>query len=394
MAHKLLNRVRAKWAEDVDASEAWSDELTSGVLVTFKRLQAASGTDPTDDEVTEAVWASDEGVKKQRQMVDEVWALVSDGSAPPTNIYEALAPHKTVEALTAAAEALFVDPAPRGSESTEGQATAVDWEWSDAFAAEYGRDPRVPEYVYLRSRAPAGDPSVMRGLKAVHVSAYMALSNVHRDYLASELSEAQFVRSYVPAVYEDAAKVAEDAVMRVTESAAYAAAMRARLRHLYELLFDVPLAEGDAQYLFEVRVRSERMPLTTDRLDGLVTAFREEAEEHAADVQSAYESLLLRAPTDREAKAQSVPYRIDARGARAALLEDLVAGLEFADVVRRAVLAMHPDLPPPDVFAIVAKVVAAFPLTLREREASTGGDESTLAAALKAEIRRVSDEVL
>jgi hypothetical protein len=393
MAHKLLNRVRAKWAEDVDASGAWSDELTSGVLVTFKRLQAASGADPTDDEVAEAVWASDEGVKKQRQMVDEVWALVSDGSAPPTNIYEALAPHKTVEALTPAAEALYADPAPRTI--TEEQTTAVDWAWSDAFAAEYGRDPRVPEYVYLRSRAPVrGDPSVMRGLAAVHASAFAALSDVHREYLASELSEAQFVRSYVPAVYDNAAAVAEDAVMRVTESAAYAAAMRARLCHLYELLFDVPLAEGDAQYLFEVRVRSERMPLTTDRLDGLVTAFREEAEEHAADARSAYESLLLRAPTDREAKAQAVPYRIDARGARAALLEELVAGLEFADVVRRAVLAMHPDLAPPDVFAIVAKVVAAFPATLREREASSGGGESTLAAALKAEIRRASDEAL
>lgn len=94
-------------------------------------------------------------------------------------------------------------------------------------------------------------------------------------------------------------------------------------------------------------------------------------------------------PTAKEAKKRTGPYRRDTQSARAALLTELVAGLEFADVVRRAVLEVSPDMEAPDVFAAVARVVSVFPSTVYEGD---GGEGFTLEGALNAEIQKTITE--
>jgi hypothetical protein len=360
---QLLARVRQTWSTDIDPASAWLEDLGAGVIRTYRAL-SESGSPPTDEQITDAVWSSEQGVQRQRKLAAEVFEVVAEREATQDELH-AMRGGRSVDELESLAECVLKGgPVPESEEAAAEHppltqsappeaAEVVDWAWMDAFHASYGRQPSVPEYMHLRGRAEPLDE-----LAAATSTAFARMAQVHEGYLGDSLDIDRFVREYVPGVFDRFDDVLQGTIQRVTDSAEYAAAMSSRLSHLHEMHFGTPLCDADAAYAFESRVRSQRLPLTTDALNDVVTDFHEMTEAHGAAMASVYNDTLGRAPAVEEVLRRRAAFREDETAARAALLRDLVGSLEFADVVKREIVSQAPDMSTPLVFATLDRVLA------------------------------------
>jgi hypothetical protein len=73
--------------------------------------------------------------------------------------------------------------------------------------------------------------------------------------------------------------------------------MKKRLSQVHERLFST-LDSSDAEYIFETRVKAERLALTED-LNLVVISFREETDKHNSMMAEIWMSVLKRMPCEQ-----------------------------------------------------------------------------------------------
>jgi hypothetical protein len=186
------------------------------------------------------------------------------------------------------------------------------------------------------------------------------MREVYNDYLNERLEEGKFVRLYVPRLYTDADLV-QKVVLDVTDGEGYATAMKERLSHLYKVLFGDALTDADAAYVFEKWVRGDRLSLTRD-LNQIIVSFKDEADSHVADMTDLWESVLGRKPLELEVARRKEAYRADPEEARQAAHAELVKTREFTHVITARIQERLPSMPAFEVYELLDKILLQFDL--------------------------------
>lgn len=251
---------------------------------------------------------------------------------------------------------------------------AVDEAWMAEFAAAYGREPSVHEYVRLRNLQ-AQTFETLACVRERHARAYAAFEATHRDYLGERLTEADFARRHLPAALGGGVAAAHRA--QILASAGYRDTMRARLGALHKTLFGEALTDAECALLFERDVLSRELALQSGELNDVVVAFAEETTRLCERVAAVYRACLGREPEEAERRAALHPFRVDEAAAAERLRARLTGSLEYREVLRAEAVCRRPDLSVPAVFRLLERVLALPGLSER-----TPGD--AVAAALDA----------
>lgn len=372
-AQFLSDRVATLVASMMDGSVAGGmADRVSGAVAARAR---AGGAAPRMADLQGAIVASPEWSAFQRERIAKVAGMV--GVQVTEEQVGRLMSAAGVDELRAALEARGGAPAADEAAAVEAAPPAappVDDAWMDEFAAEYGREPSVHEYMHIR-RLQARAPEALAGVRERHVRALTDFQAIHRDYLGERLSEAAFARRYLPgALTDDLADAHREATLA---SEAYRRNMRARLGALHNTLFGEDLSEEEGAFLFERDVRARKLSLQSDRLNDVVVAFAEQTTRLSEVAAGVYRACLGREPEDAELRAVLHGFRVDEAAAAARLRAQLTASLEYREVLRAAAVRQQPGLSVPAVFRLLERVLALPDLAALEPEdavrAAAGG---------------------
>jgi hypothetical protein len=226
---------------------------------------------------------------------------------------------------------------------------SVDQTWIDDFKAVYNREPLVYEYVHLRRMRETPITEIYE--KYVNVKA--EIESIYTNYLDTNITDADFAKKFIPELFQNSDLV-EQTVHEITGSDEYANAMKKRLSMLHEMLFST-LDSSDAEYIFETRVKAERLALTED-LNLVVISFKDETDKHNAMMTEIWQSVLKRTPCEKEMSKYKAMYRENASEANVYVQKALVNSLEFSGVVKTRVEELYPDMPIYEVYNVVAAV--------------------------------------
>lgn len=377
MARHLLKRVRELWAEEIDDESVADGSVDSADLISvYKELLGMRKQDVDDEVILGVIEESAAGVAKRRRTAADVFLMIAGREAGDAEL-DTLETLTDVAEIAARVKGMMVgagrpmareiaqdldlaeqELAEQESEDEEDSVTAplVDEGWIETFGETYGREPFVHEYMYLRG----GMYGPLDDTVLVYDDTLVSMREVYSNYLNEQLEEGKFVRLYVPVMYTDA-ELVRKVVLDVTDGEGYAEAMKERLSHLYKVLFGDALTDADAGYVFEKWVRGDRLSLTCD-LNQIIVGFKDEADAHAADMADLWDSVLGRAPLEREISRHKQAYRIDTKDARRDAHAELVKSREFTHVITAQIQERFPEMPAFDVYELLDKVLLQFDL--------------------------------
>lgn len=371
MARYLLKRVRELWAEEIDDESVADGSVDSADLISvYKELLGMRKQEINDEVILRVIEDSSAGVAKRRRTAADVFLMIMGREASEHELDD-LQALTDVEDIADRVKGMTLVPlVPLSREAAQdldvceavcaepesADAELVDEEWMVAFGMVYKREPYVHEYVYLRD----GAYGPLEDTVHTHTDALASMREVYNDYLNEQLEEGKFVRLYVPRLYTDTDLV-QKVVLDVTDGEGYTTAMKERLSHLYKVLFGDALTDTDAAYVFEKWVRGDRLSLTRD-LNQIIVSFKDEADAHAADMADLWESVLGRKPLDLEVERRKEAYRADPEEARRVAHAELVKSREFTHVITARIQERLPDMPAFEVYELLDKILLQFDL--------------------------------
>jgi hypothetical protein len=225
----------------------------------------------------------------------------------------------------------------------------IDHDWMDEFKEVYAREPLVYEYVYLRRMRETPIAEIYEKFTNVKSE----IESIYTNYLDTQISDADFIKKFIPELFDNSDLV-EQTVHEITSSDEYANAMKKRLSQVHERLFST-LDSSDAEYIFETRVKAERLALTED-LNLVVISFREETDKHNSMMAEIWMSVLKRMPCEQEMSKYKARYRENSTYANEFVQKALLGSLEFSGVVKARIEEMYPDMPIYEVYNVVTSV--------------------------------------
>lgn len=246
----------------------------------------------------------------------------------------------------------------------------------DEFEQVFGRPMSVREYLRHVRPAAATPPIPDDLVTQMHASfgaAFAEIKDVHARYEAIDLSEADCIRQYA----WDAGRpgFAQELARRLAHGPAYAKLMGARIR---DMLADrLSCAPGGRSFMADVDhalclARDQDLDLQASGLCDIVDEVAEEARGIEARAQQLYKDHLERVADDEEVAELKARYRAGPGFAEtdAAVQADLVASLEYHDVLKRRIQECAGDkLPPHRLFRMLSAVLAKGGVVLVERKA-------------------------
>jgi hypothetical protein len=382
---ELMTRVRELWRSEVCASAAKETSPDSPVVRAFRdartRLEADESLD-VKQAVEHAVYATEEWMGEHKQTIREMYLSVHDRAISEHELCTLAALTDTEEIAEKIVDLSMEDPEsvqspaarteqPPGEVSGEtdavtdaagahpmhegrghqdhaqqGHEQQVDEAWLSDFAEAYGRDAYVHEYVLVRGM---GD---LKRHAETHRAAFEGLRTVHAQFLGENLTETDFVKTYVPE-----ALVQPDIVDSVRsasiERPQYRKAMIARLSHLHAVLCGAELAEEEAAFLFESEVLDKRLPLDTDVLNDVVTEFVMHGESLRAVIKGLYTSYLGRDAELDEVDEWLFSFRKCPDDSKVRLRKQLCKCHEFHAVITDRIRSSKPDIRTADAFRLL-----------------------------------------
>jgi hypothetical protein len=244
----------------------------------------------------------------------------------------------------------------------------------DEFERVFGRPMSVREFLRHRRHLSASPPKdVVAKMHADFRAAYQDIKDVHARYEALELSEADCIRRYAwdagrPGFVQELAK-------RLAHGPAYAQLMGDRIGEMLADRTSCPAAgrsfAADVEHALCL-ARDQGLDLQASGLCDVVDEVAEEARRIEERAQRLYAEHLERVPDDEEVAELKARYRAGPgfEETDAAVQADLVASLEYHDVIKRHIQECVEDkLPPHRLFRMLSAVLAKGGDVLVDREA-------------------------
>jgi hypothetical protein len=364
---KLMKDLRALWEIEVGPDSSSASDVDADINKAYRAI-LQSDAPRGMEEAEMMMFIRDTAAWKGRQrMTAESTFILLRSRAPTEEELNALEGLATVGELSDAIDAMVAadatDPLAGGGAGAGSLSGAVseiyvdapdpvDTQWIDEFVAVYDRDPFVHEYVHLRSMRNALDlNAAFERFSAVRAD----MARVYRDYLNTTISDAAVVRDYTPSMFLND-RLVEETIVEITDSAEYVKAMKKRLSQVHHALFGDFLSSVDSEYAYTTRVRAQRLALTTD-LNEVVISFREETDVFDMMMKDMWQSVLHRQPCEKEMEKHRMDFRADSTAALRDLHNALVQSLEYGAVVTTRVQEVHPGMAVYDVFEVVQRVL-------------------------------------
>lgn len=365
---KVMKDLRALWEVEVGTD---ATDIDSDLNVAYKAV--INGNDASKEAMLSCIRDTDAWRSRQVMVAESTFSLIKERE-PTQHELDSLVCLNNVAEITDAINHLeehmseFYSNKDHITEDTDvmmggdiqtpsvfcgdenhGDDIVIDHDWMDEFKAVYAREPLVYEYVYLRRmrETPIAD------LHEKFTNVKSEIESIYTNYLDTQISDADFIKKFVPELFDNPDLV-EQTVHEITSSDEYAKAMKKRLSQVHERLFST-LDSSDAEYIFETRVKAERLALTED-LNLVVISFREETDKHNSMMTEIWMSVLKRTPCEKEMSKYKARYREDATYANQFVQKALLGSLEFSGVVKAKIEEMYPEMPIHEVYEVVKSV--------------------------------------
>jgi hypothetical protein len=351
----VMKRVREYWGEHVSGLGSADTGPDAPVVQAFRSAWSAvqSGSSPVDSAVSKAVQSTPQWKDAHRSAVEDIFMSITDRQPSEATLDEITkitdmdevarrvvdlqAPSEDASSTRASANVCGGDVPPELSQPM------VDETWIEEFADCYGRDPFVHEYVLVRPIG--GDLGV---LGKAHHKAFERLRTVHSQYLDENLTEQDFVKTYVPRVYHSQ-DVPDDVRRDALRRPQYRTAMESRLSSLHLVACGRELSQEEAKYLFEKDVLDKELPLDTDELNNVISAFVQRGEEVRVRVNKLMDLYLQRDADHDEVDVWVFPFRTQA-DAESSLRSTLISSNEFHAVLADNIRSHNVNIQTREVF--------------------------------------------
>ena len=251
-------------------------------------------------------------------------------------------------------------------EIPEGPVTAVDSEYVDAFEEVFGRPMLAREYFFWKRRF-AGTRELKQNIEEIHdkfVKAFQATSRLHRDYLDEPLLVSDFVKVHLEASAEVPLGVyIERLQARIVASDTYRIKMEANLQRAMTSMYDQTMADSDMVYVLR-RVRAKMLSLEDEELTSILSDYWTETDAIATKIHGAHQEILQRMAEPLEVSNKIRAYRVaiedsnqDPEAFFGELNRELLASLEFHDILKGALRAEKPSLTTSQLYSVLSRVL-------------------------------------
>lgn len=176
----------------------------------------------------------------------------------------------------------------------------------------------------------------LKSVKDKHDSDYAVIRNLHYLFMNSELTENEYIKTYLHAIDEEG--YADIVTSNLVTTDNYSRLMRAKIRGLHNDLYRVELDTPDEVYIFE-RIRLQRINLTSSEIAEQVTAVKNETDAYVTAMKAVYSAILEREPDILEWRAHLTSYRATANSEKtdALLRDELYNGYEYHDILKQRI---------------------------------------------------------
>lgn len=233
----------------------------------------------------------------------------------------------------------------------------IDHGFVTAFEAEFGRPIYIQEYAkYFEARRGLD----VAALRRSHTDRFHEVHNMHQKYFAQDLTEHAYVCDFLDLMDDPEFFRAYSA--DIVYNPAYVALMTANISKRYTQVYDEQLEAPEVAYIFE-RVQAAHLELDDSRLGDHLLAFKSETDEIVKRVYKLYMDIYERTPDRAELFDKFTSYRDASRagGAFEAIDErierELMACLEFHDIVKKRIRAVKEDMPVSELFKVLTRVL-------------------------------------
>ena len=207
----------------------------------------------------------------------------------------------------------------------------------DAFEAVFQRPMFVQEYFKYQTQ-------YFDELLSTHNSNYNRLREIFETYTGKTISEYYYVHKFLFSVDDDGffEKIVDD----IVNSAEYRVGMSRILVDKYAAMFDSPLSDVDAEYIFAI-VKKQKLDIVNERLATILTNLKEETDTIIGAIFKVYDKVLNRPPDMNEIEQYVGYYR--SGGSDVELEKVLMRTLEFHDSIKKHIRSEYHALKGKDV---------------------------------------------
>lgn len=356
MCSKTIACIRTKLAEMISTLTVDEDvvlRVTGQVESELRKLGQFSSPSNAkmEDIVSQAIKSTDQWIDQQQCVIGDMYSAIHNCLPPPEYIPRLLQLDTPDDIASEIQKLPPLTPHPDYQDEAPPEPHLVDEEWMASFRIAFGREPYVYEYVHIRNMS----GYTMDSLAETHATSFSEMQQVYSKYLDSSLSESDFVKRYVPAIYTNA-DIVQRTMSEALEMPEYRSAMTSRLKSIHEVVTGTPITEVGVDYLFEKDVLGKSLSLDTEVLTEIVAQYIEIGVEITAAIDTLYISFLDRRAETEEVQEWIHSFRID-ENAPTLLRESLAGSHEFHSMLVDLIASMWPAKRKSERFSILKRLL-------------------------------------
>lgn len=230
------------------------------------------------------------------------------------------------------------------------------------FLTCYKREPFVPEFLKIVEHGITD----LEAMHMAHIIHYDVVQDLYQNYVAANITEIDFVKRYIYAIDD---QIYVDAIIQeLTSSAEYEKEMCAVICDAYTGLYDTRLEIDDLAYMF-IQIKNKKLSLRSHELSEIISTLKIQTDGYMTSLDGIYRNILTRSPDAYECVHYKQVYRDDhdVKTTEATVLSDLYASLEYHDVLKTKIRAIHDEtvgtpLLPSKLFALLNQVLKSTAL--------------------------------
>lgn len=249
---------------------------------------------------------------------------------------------------------------------SECTAIALDNDFITRFETVFGRPMYIQEYSkYFDARK----SMCISSLHAEHNKQYAAMKDVHKKYIAYDLKEYEYIQMFLFSI--GTPNFVEEFSNNIVFNEKYIAKMKDNIINMYKNVYDEQLESVDVDYVFD-KVQKQQLHLDDPRLDEILLDFKQETDDIVTRIFKLYMEIYERTPDKSELVEKAFCYRRKDSfdGVDRVIEKELMACLEFHDIIKKKIRKLKPDVNVSDVYKMLSIVITKLD-TLR----ITGIDE-------------------